>query len=67
MVTLGLLMLRLFWQFSLQPKLAILSESFARSWSDMAHFAFVFSIILTFYSVWGYTFFGGQVSGRVCS
>ena len=50
-----------------QPKLAVLSNTCVRSMSDMMHFAFVFSIILIFYGVWGYTWFGGQVRNRACT
>ena len=40
----GLLMMRVFWQFSLQPRLAILCEAVGRALSDMSHFGFVFTV-----------------------
>ena len=54
-------MLRLFWQFSLQPKLAVMTETLSRSCSDVTHFAILFGVIIVFYGVYGHVFFGGQL------
>lgn len=59
--TLALFMCRLFWQFSLQPKLAVITETLSRGCSDIAHFSVLFSVVLIFYGVWGHIFFGGQI------
>ena len=65
-VSTGLLTLRVFWLFSLQPQLAILSLSIYRSMSDLAHFGFVFAVVLVFFGMWGYTMFGTQVRQLCC-
>lgn len=59
--SLALFMMRLFWQFSLQPRLAVMSETLSRSCSDIAHFAVLFTVILVFFGVWATVYFGGQV------
>ena len=60
--TLVFLTLRLFWQFSLQPRLAVLTESLSRAASDVAHFGFLFGVILVSYCVWGHVVFGPQLA-----
>jgi cytochrome b561 len=59
--TLILLTIRLFWQFSMQPKLAVLTETIKRSYSDLIHFGFLFCIIMFAFGVWGFLVFGTQV------
>jgi hypothetical protein len=60
LITMALLLLRLFWLFSLQPRLAVLSVAIGRSVSDLMHFGLVFGAILVFFGIWGYTSFGAQ-------
>jgi hypothetical protein len=58
--TLVFLTLRLFWQFSLQPRLAVMTECLSRAASDLGHFGFLF---LVSYAVWGHVAFGPQMAG----
>ena len=58
--TLFFLTLRLFWQFSLQPKLAVMTECLSRGASDMLHFGVLFLVIMASYTVWGHVAFGSQ-------
>lgn len=58
--TLFFLTLRLFWQFSLQPKLAVMTECLSRGMSDMLHFGVLFGVIMASYTVWGHVAFGSQ-------
>ena len=59
--TLVFLTLRLFWQFSLQPRLAVMTECLSRAAGDIAHFGFLFVIIMASYCVWGHVVFGRQM------
>jgi hypothetical protein len=58
--TLFFLTLRMFWQFSLQPKLAVMTECLSRGLSDMLHFGVLFLVIMASYTVWGHVAFGSQ-------
>ena len=58
--TLILLTLRLFKYFAYQPRLAVISDTFKASCSEMAHFGIIFGIILAMFGVWGHFAFGAQ-------
>jgi hypothetical protein len=60
-LSLAAFMMRLFWQFSLQPKLSVMTETLSRACSDVWHFSILFAVILIFYGVWGQIFFGPQL------
>lgn len=53
--------MRLFWQFSLQPRLAVMTECLSRASSDLAHFGFLFGVIMVSYCVWGHVIYGRQL------
>jgi Polycystin cation channel len=56
-----LLTLRLFYTFSLQPKLSVILEAISRSMSDMIHFLVPWTIIAVGFGVWGHVIFGTQM------
>jgi hypothetical protein len=59
-ITVILLSLRLFKYFRFQPRLAVLTETFARGVSDAIHFIILWLVILTAFWVWGFFMFGSQ-------
>jgi hypothetical protein len=54
------LSIRLFKYFTFQPRLAVMTNSLARAFSDGAHLALLFTVLLVMYGVWGYFMWGSS-------
>lgn len=50
--------LRLFYFFTLQPRLAVFPDAFARAFPDLLHFGILFGVVMTMFGVWGHFLFG---------
>jgi len=57
-----IIMLRMFKAFSAQPRLALVTETLRKAWTNLAHYLIVFGAIFASYACMGVAFFGRQSS-----